>query len=796
MNRIAHRRLATVVFTVCAGSSAAAAAASPAQVADGTSTTLDSVVVTGTRGANRTQFGTLAPVDVISAEEIRAVGSSDLNTVLAALVPSFVVQRLPLADGQVFVRPATLRGLSPDQTLVLVNGHRFHRSALLGARGAQAPDLAQIPTNAIKRIEVLRDGAAAQYGSDAIAGVINIILDDRVGTELGVDVSRYSEGDGLARTYSLKRGWELGAGSLVAFAEHSASEPTDRGVQRADAIAFQAAHPAIAVADPVQRWGQPEQHSTHLGMNLDLPLSDSVGLYGYALFNDGGGVSDFNWRNPDSNASIYKTTAAFPGFDLRSMYPAGFTPRYGSDYRDAQTLAGLKGAFNERFSWDVSAAYGLSKIAYSLGDSINASLGPTSPTAFHLGSLQQREVNLNADFVYALPLAMLPDPVNIAFGAERRNETYAIAAGDPASYAIGGGARYGLAPNANGAPGFSPQQAGSWEQTSYAAYADVEVPLTARFSVGGALRYEDFSSFGSSLNGKLSARLELTPWLALRGAWSNGFRAPTPGQSYATQITQGLDTVSLQVFNSGRLSPQDPIAIALGAKPLKPEASDSLSLGLAWQAPSGLFGSLDLYRIALSDRFSTSQSFVVPATAPNPLHYTSVNYFTNDFDTTTEGADLVFGYQHALGRGRVGATLAYNYNRTQVDNGSTAVAANPTQRILFEQQLPQHKGSLGLTWEQGPLQGLLRMRYYGAWTDSSGNASGDIFQRFGAISLLDLSATYALSQTLSLRLGADNVLNTYPDKATFQASRGLVYSRNAPYDTDGRNLYAQLRLRF
>ncbi|MBB5942908.1 MULTISPECIES: TonB-dependent receptor plug domain-containing protein [Xanthomonas] len=795
MNRLTHRHLATAILALCAGD-AAAATSMPAEPADTPSTTLDSVVVTGTRGANRTQFGTLAPVDVIDAQEIRAVGSADLNTVLAALVPSFVVQRLPLADGQIFVRPATLRGLSPDQTLVLVNGHRFHRSALLGARGAQAPDLAQIPVTAIKRIEVLRDGAAAQYGSDAIAGVINIILDDRIGTEMGADISRYSAGDGLARTYSLKRGWDLRDGSLVAFAEHSASDPTDRGVQRADAIAFQAAHPGVAVPDPVQRWGKPEQHSTHLGMNLDVALDDSVNLYGYALFNDGSGVSDFNWRNPDTNASIYKTTPAFPGFDLRRVYPAGFTPRYGSDYRDAQTLGGLKGAFNERFSWDVSAAYGMNRIAYSLGDSINASMGPGSPTAFHLGSLQQREVNLNADFVYALPLAMLQDPVNIAFGAERRNEAYSIGAGDPASYAIGAGARYGLAPNANGAPGFSPQQSGSWDQTSYAAYVDVEAPLTARLSVGGAVRYEDFSSFGSTLNGKLSARMELTSWLALRGAWSNGFRAPTPAQLYSTQITQGLDTVSLQVFNAGRLSPQDPIAVALGAKPLKPEESDSLSLGLAWQAPIGLYGSLDLYRIAVNDRFSTSASFAVPANLPNPMHYTSVNYFTNDFDTTTEGADLVFGYQHALGPGRLGATVAYNYNRTKVDGGNTAVAANPTQRILFEQLLPQHKGSVGLTWDQGPLQGLLRVRYYGAWTDSSGNSTGDIFQRFGAIALLDLSATYALSERLSLRIGADNVLDTYPDKATFQASRGLVYSRNAPYDTDGRNVYAQLRLRF
>ena len=270
--------------------------------------TQQSVIVTGTRSSNRTQFDTLAPVDVFTREEIGAVESSDLNDVLAQLVPSYVVQRLPMADGQVFVRPATLRGLSPDQTLVLVNGRRFHRSALLGARGAQAPDLAQIPTSAIKRIEVLRDGASAQYGSDAIAGVINIILDDSVGGEITARHAQYSEGDGKSNELNAKYGFTFGDdGRVLLFAEAAKSDPTSRTRQRPDAIAFQAAHPNLAVPNPVQRWGQPELESQRVGFNASLGLAGDTVLYGHGLYGHSDGTSDFNWRNPDTSTSVYKT---------------------------------------------------------------------------------------------------------------------------------------------------------------------------------------------------------------------------------------------------------------------------------------------------------------------------------------------------------------------------------------------------------------------------------------------------------------------------------------------------------
>ena len=795
MNRCA---LAVAVLSVLTFATAADARAEAAPAGNAAApATLDTMIVTGTRGSNRTQFDTLAPVDVFSQEEIQAIESSDLNDVLAQLVPSFVVQRMPMNDGLVFVRPATLRGLSPDQTLVLVNGRRFHRSALLGARGAQGPDLAQIPVHAIQRIEVLRDGASAQYGSDAIAGVINIILDDRVGGELSLGLSEYSEGDGTGRKIGGRHGFALGdKGSLSLFADWDKSDATSRSRQRADAIAFQNAHPDLVVPDPVQRWGQPDLENRHFGVNLTLALNDSVDLYGFGLYGHSEGVSDFNWRNPDGTASVYNRSGVFPGWDARSLYPTGFSPKYGNEQDDLQGVLGLRGYWGERWRWDVSGSYGRNRIGYTLGNSINASLGPDSPTSFYLGRLSQEEKNLNADLVYSLPVSALAAPINIAFGAETREETYGVDAGDPASYAIGPGAVTGLAGGANGAPGFSAANAGRWSQRSRAAYIDVEAPLTARWTVGAATRYEHFSAFGESVDGKLSSRFEFTPDLAVRGSVSTGFRAPTPGQLYTQSTQQGLDTVTLQVFTTGRLSPSDPLAIQLGAKPLKPEQSRTASLGLTWKNDLGFSGSVDLYDIKVTDRFSQSASFAVPAGVPNPLAYTSVSFYTNDFDTTTRGVDVVASHTTALGAGRLSTTLGYNYNQTQVDSGATGVATNESQRRIFEERLPRQKATLGSTYAWGRFSVLGKLRYYGAWTDSSGNATGDIFQRFGAMSFVDLAVSWNVTEQQTLRIGADNLFDRYPDEASFQASRGLIYSRNAPYDTDGRNLYAEYRIRY
>ena len=533
---------------------------------------VDEVIVTGTREAGRTQFDTLAPVDVLSGESIQAAATPQLGENLAQQIPSFIVQRLPTSDGLQFVRPATLRNLSPDQTLVLVNGKRFHRSAFLGSRGAQSADLAQIPSYAVERIEVLRDGASAQYGSDAIAGVINVILKDDIGVSGFAQLGQFSEGDGTTYRAGARAGLGLGEGGHLAFtAEWSDAEETSRTRQRQDAIDFAAANPGLTVPDPVQRWGNPELETHSLAVDMAAPVMDMAELYGFATFTKTEGWNDINWRNPATNPAIFGPSTAFPGFNLRSIYPAGFTPIEGIKGEDYQTAAGLRGERGD-FTWDVSASVGRNRSQFLLNNSINASLGPNSPTDFNLGQLVQEEFNLNADGVYRMNMAALAAPLNIAFGAERRVETYKIKTGDEASYAVGPGAATGLAPNANGFPGFSDIQAGEWEQESYAAYVDVEAQLTERWSGGVAVRYEDFSEFGDTVNGKVATRFEITPNLAVRGSYSTGFRAPTPGQLNSTSTSQGLDTVTLQLFTAGRLSPTNPVAVFLGAEPLEPEA--------------------------------------------------------------------------------------------------------------------------------------------------------------------------------------------------------------------------------
>ncbi len=764
---------------------------------------VDAVVVTGTRQAGRTKFTTLAPVDVLSRESIQASASPSLATNLAQQIPSFIVQRLPTSDGLQFIRPATLRNLSPDQTLLLINGKRFHRSAFLGARGAQGPDLAQIPDYAVGRIEVLRDGASAQYGSDAIAGVINIMLDDRAGFSTFAQAGQFYEGDGTAYRLGAHGGVEIGdGGHLTTTVQWSKADATSRSRQRADAIAFQQAS-GITVANPVQNWGDPELKTLQLAADAALPLGPTVEAYAFGSYSKTDGVNDINWRNPSANPAIYKQTAAFPGFDLNKIYPAGFTPREGIHGRDGQVAAGLRNRVSDVFTWDLSASYGQNGSRFFLDNSINASMGPDSPFDFDLGRLVQRETNLNADAVWRLPVAGLTTPLNVAFGAETRRETYRVEAGDAASYAVGPGAVYGLAPNSNGFPGFSPQQAGEWSQRSHAAYLDVAADLTEKLNVDGAVRYEHFSDFGETWNGKIAGRYEFTPNVAIRASYNTGFRAPTPGQVNSTSTSQGLDTVTLQLFTSGRLSPVNPVATFLGAKPLKPEKSKTFAGGLVWRTDVGLSGSVDAYSIDVNDRFSSSATITVtPAIraqlaalgVPGASSFTSISWFTNDFDTRTQGVDVVVNYDRSVGPGRLGLTGAYNHNETKVTSGS--LSASATAKRMFEESRPKDNLTGSATYSIGQLQLLGRVRYYGKWTDSTGNATGDIFQDFGAMTFADITATWKVNDKITLRAGAENVFNTYPDEAVFQASRGPVYSRNSPYDTNGGHYYARIDVRF
>ncbi|MCA0355871.1 MAG: TonB-dependent receptor [Proteobacteria bacterium] len=784
---------------VLALASQAQAQQAPAQ---STATEVETVVVTGTRRLDRTAFESAAPIDVVSQETLKSIVSDEIMNKLAATTPSFNVQRLPAADGQAFVRPATLRGLSPDQTLVLVNGKRRHRSAVLGGRGQQGVDLASIGTSGLERIEVLRDGASAQYGSDAIAGVINIILSSKTGFEGYGQYGRYYAGDGDKTELGARYGFALGqGGSLVAALDYTKAEATSRTRQRPDAVAFQAANPTIKVPNPVQRWGQPDREVWRGSLNLVLPINDAVEAYGFVTYSDMSGVTDFNWRNPSTDSS-YRTSTVFPGWSLSQIYPAGFSPKFGQDETNSSVNGGLRGDAMG-WSWDLSAGWGEDRVDYVLSNSINASFGPQSPTRFNAGALIQKEGALNLDASRPLGWSFLAKPANLAVGLEARKETYEIKAGDRFSWDVGPGAAAGLPSGSNGFPGYAPSQAGSWDQTSYAGYVDLDLPLTAKFGVDIAIRHEDFSEFGQTTDGKIAARYELTPNFALRGAVSTGFRAPTAGQINNTRTSQGLNTTTLQLFTSGRLSPVNPIAVALGGKPLEPEESQNLSLGAVFRQ-GGFSASVDYYRIEVDNRFAVSPNFtvtpalraqLVAAGVPGADSLTTVSYFTNSFDTRTQGVDVVGAWRGALWGGRAGLTAAWNWNDTKVTR-SKLTEVSRLAKINLEDGLPQNAANVSFDYARGLFSGLIRARWSGEWTDAQANGAADLIQTFAGKTLIDLSVSAQVTPAIKLTVGAENLFDTYPDEATFQASRGLIYSRNAPYDTDGGLWYARLAAKF
>lgn len=768
---------------------------------------VDTIISTGTRRTARTQYQSLSPIDVINRDALSNTATDEVGDSLTQVLPSFNMRRLPMSDGLVFVRPATLRNLSPDHTLVLVNGKRLHRSALLGSNGAQSADLGQIPSSAIKRVEVLRDGASAQYGSDAIAGVVNIILEDYEGVRGFVQGSQYYKGDGDQYRGGLQAGTTFdGGGYINATFEFSDAALTSRSRQRPDAIAFQAANPDVKLLDPVQRWGKPERTIYRVALNSAKPITEDLEVYLFGTWGVGSGVSDFNWRNPATN-NAFGTSAIDPDYDLYEIYPGGFSPQFGQDDKDFSINGGLKGDLNDKLSFDLSSSFGRNEIDYFISNTINASLGSDSPTSFDPGNLTQKEFNLNLDFGYELDVTSLDNPVNIAFGAERREETYGVIAGDPASYAIGPLAVEGFPSGSNGFSGFSPIQAGSFSQESYAGYVDVDVPLTDNFTVGVATRYEDYSEFGDSLTGKLSARYDLTDEFAIRGTVSNGFRASTPGQLFSESTSQGLDTTTLQLFTNGRFSPSGPIAAIINKRDgvnisaLTPEESVNISVGFTYRNDMGFSTTLDLYQIDVDNRFGTSDTFNVTAAeraeltalgVANAVGLNGVNFFQNVFDTRTRGLDFVGTYSTSTGEGDVSLTLAYNYNDTEVLSGP--LLGNETAKVTFEESLPKHSGNVSIQYTIADFDILGRVRYYGGWTNRSGNATGDVFQKFGGEAFADLTITYHVSEQINLKFGAENLFNNYPAEATFQSNRGLLYARNSPYDTNGGSYY--LRLNF
>ena len=768
----------------------------------------ETVIVTGTRAPTRTVFESLAPIDVISGADLGETVSDELLDSLAQSLPGFTAFRFPLNDGNIFNRPTALRGLSSDQTLVLVNGRRRHRSAFLETTNGQPVDLSQIPITAIKRVEILRDGASAQYGSDAIGGVINIILEDEPGASAFAQYSTYYEGDGEVWRAGVRDGWVFeGAGFLTLSAEAFNTAPTSRARQRTDAIAFQASHPDVSVPDPVQRWGQPERDGWRIGWNGAVASGASVEAYSFGTYSETNGLSDFNWRNPDTSLA-YDPSTAFPDFDLQDVYPAGFTPRFGQEERDVSAFMGVRAGAGAPMEWDVSAGFGQSQIDYVLLESINASLGPDSPTGFHPGTLRQTEGILNADVSMPVGKNRAAGTGNLAAGVELRRERYAIEAGDVASYAVGPGALDGLPPGSNGFPGYSPEQAGTFEQDSYAGWVDLEWPVTRAWTFGTALRYENYSIFGDTLNGKLSGRYEVTPEWVLRGTISTGFRAPTPGQVYSQRTSQSLDTETLVIASRGRFSPVGPVAEILSRRedlsiePLKAERSANYSIGFGYRGHGGLTATVDAFQIDVYDRFDEISGITLtdeeraalavldPMLNPN---ISTVNFFQNVYDSRTLGIEAVVAYERRVGAGDLSLTLAYTTLDTDVTKAD--MPTGEAERQFFENPVPEHRAAISAAYSIARFELSGRLRYFGSWSDVNGSIESD-YQTFGDRTFLDAGLAWHAADQLTLKLGVENFFNVYPDEARRQANRGLVYSRNAPYDTDGGLVYARVTRRF
>lgn len=806
-------------------SALAATAAVAQQTADtGGASSLEEVVVTGTRRTDITAAEALLPIDIIGSEQLVNQGFTDMNDVLRSQVPALNVQRLVTNDGAVFTRPYSLRGLPPDQTLVLVNGKRRHRGATVQftnvpyIRGSQGPDLSAIPTIAVGQLEVLRDGASALYGSDAIAGVLNFRLrDDDHGATLITRYGQYFKGDGEDLLVQGNIGLPFTQNGFANLSfEYTQADPTSRGVQRPDAQALiDAGTPGVPV--PAQRWGNPEAEAARAFINAGLALNDSMKFYTFGNYSWSEGTTSFFYRNP--NTSFLATSVPLtnqpggPRFSFRDIFPGGFAPEFGATIRDAALAAGIKSDASGALNWDVSASYGRNKASYRIENTVNPSLGPTSPHSFRPGDLEQEDIGFNVDVSYPWEIG-LDSPLNVAAGAEWRQESYEVTAGDVASYQVGPfasvvdpdtGQRVGLPVGSNGFPGFSPIQAGTFSRDNLASYLALEADLTERLTGGVAARFEDFSDFGSTFNWKVNARYDFTDAIGVRASVNTGFRAPTPGQSHAFQVATNIDSVTGAPLTTGIVPPTNPVAKLFGARDLEPEESFNISAGLILRPASRVTITLDYYDIKVDDRIALSGNFrltqaqrdqLAASGVPGGGSFDEISFFTNSFDSRTKGADLVASFDFSMLGGSAALALNANYNETEITRASSVITSDRERLLELEGFVPQWKGGASFNY-QGPALGFtVRANYYGEWTDFGAVPSAD--QTGSAEVLTDVEVNYQLTQALKLAVGGENIFDEYPDKErrASQTASGIRYMRFAPTGFNGGFWYFRATMTF
>lgn len=790
---------------------------------------LEAFVSTGTRFNDRTVVQSPVPIDIVTSAEMTQGGYVETSQMLQALVPSFNFPRPSLTDGTDHIRPATLRGLAPDQVLVLVNGKRRHTSALVNVngsvgRGSVSTDFNAFPSSAIDRIEVLRDGASAQYGSDAIAGVINVILRKDVGWGLDATYGATKEGDGRDLKVSATAGTKLGdKGSVFATVYHRDHSHTSRIAPdtRQQYFGIGSGVPAVAISgnygsgvglsapngtlDPREatvnrlsmRFGDPRSNEKGLFFNADTPFAD--GLQAYAF----GGIT---LRHTEGAGTFRR---AGDDRTVRAIWPNGFLPVIQSEVKDYSLGAGVKGKVGD-WQWDLSSVYGANELAYTVAESNNVTLGTASPKSFYAGELVFKQSTTNLDLTNQFDVG-LRNRLKVALGAEYRYEQYRIGAGAPDSYRDGG-VRILDGPNAGalGAPGaqvfsgFRPTDAGNHTRNSKAVYADFENQVTDRWLVSVAGRFEDYSDFGKRGTGKLATRFEIAQPVAVRGSISTGFRAPHLAQQWFSSTATNF--ISGVPFENKTFPVTDPVARALGASRLKPETSVNKSIGVTWQPVEAFSASVDLYLITIDDRIVLSSNFTTPAvatflTSQGLFGTTGGRYFTNAVDTRTRGLDANVRYTLRLqSAGKLTFTGGLNLNDTEVKKikptppqlaaiGVTTPLFDLTERVRMENGNPSDVFNVAVRYDLNRWSFLLRNIRYGEYDYvhfasatpatiaalAPGNeiylrptdpvsANSQIVQRYGAKWATDLDATFRFSRQLSFSIGANNVFNVYPDK--------------------------------
>ena len=864
------------------------------QVSDGATATADvemevgleeRVVVVGTRAQPRSVTSSPVPVDVIRSGDFNSQGTTDLANQLRTVVPSFNINIQPISDAATIVRPANLRNLAPDHTLILVNGKRRHRAAVITwlgngiADGSQGPDISVIPAISIRQAEVLRDGAAAQYGSDAIAGVLNFELKDArdggslefrtgafrnqnpgdrstCGSGIAGDIQHSCNGiggHGQAYTVAGNAGLPFGPNGFLNLSfEYGNANPTSRSVQRNDAIAvIDGGNDNLR--NPAQVWGSPLlEDDLKLFGNFGSLFDNGLQFYGHTNYASRKVTGGFYFRNPHTRGGVFRGDkledgtptlrvgnvglAAFneangtndgyagPGcaaipiannvpntaalaaveadpncFTLFSRFPGGFTPQFGGDMIDYSFVAGLRGFTGGGLNWDASVNIGSTEVDQFIYDTVNASLGYDTPTSFRPGIYAQDDINLNFDV--SMPVTNI---VNFAAGAEWRREQFTIGAGDPDSWTIGPYAAQGFSSGSNGFNGYrADTTAGQWDRSNVAVYGDLEFDDPGgRWTVGTALRFENFSDFGTTTNGKLSARIGVTDVVALRGAISTGFRAPTPGQQNAFNVTTAF--IGGQLTNNGVVPSTSAIAVARGGGALQPEKSRNFSGG-AVIAQGPFTFTADYFRIDIDDRVALTQEIALQESEilvllaegiPEARNFPVFRFFLNDFSTTTQGIDVI----STLVAGGTTFSAVFNYTDTELKNIESSVI-DDFRIATLERGLPNTRWNFSVNHEADRWNLTARINYFGSYWDSEDGRNAhdlgevilsSLYPPYSGKALLDLEFGIPFGD-VELAIGAENLLNAFPDVNPYGAlTVGNNFGQFSPFGFNGTYYYTRI----